>query len=270
VETDGRKAPMRVRDNTGAVVWSWDNPEPYGNSAPNEGLVGGSPFVFNLRYPGQWFDGSTGLVFNGYRDYNPSLGRYMEVDPLGLAAGMNPYAYVGGNPLTAVDPLGLSGFSITSAITGFGDGVNVLGFSPSENIRSGWGLYNPQCNPSYLTGVDVGRWFSVISPATGRIGYITRVAEIPGMVDSVEGAYAARVAVKAEYRSVFRGVVESFDRDPSLDYILEKEKELGSLRTIERSGVTSFKWNIGILGASVFSGLNKIISGGPSCGCRNH
>lgn len=99
--------PFEITDSTGSIVWSWANHESYGNSHPTEGIVGGQPFIFNLRFPGQWFDHETGLVQNGFRDYDPSLGRYVEVDPLGLAAGMNPYAYVGGNPLSGVDPSGL-------------------------------------------------------------------------------------------------------------------------------------------------------------------
>jgi filamentous hemagglutinin len=42
------------------------------------------------------------------RDYNPALGRYAQSDPLGLAAGVNTYGYVGQNPLWAIDPLGLT------------------------------------------------------------------------------------------------------------------------------------------------------------------
>jgi len=47
------------------------------------------------------------LNFNYFRDYNPTLGRYIESDPLGLLAGINTYGYVNGNPLTIIDPLGL-------------------------------------------------------------------------------------------------------------------------------------------------------------------
>ena len=48
-----------------------------------------------------------GLHKNGYRDYDPATGRYAESDPIGLAGGSNTFAYAVGNPLSAVDPLGL-------------------------------------------------------------------------------------------------------------------------------------------------------------------
>jgi RHS repeat-associated protein len=61
----------------------------------------------NLRFPGQLFDGETGLHYNYFRDYDPSIGRYVESDPIGLAAGPNTYAYAGANPLNASDATGL-------------------------------------------------------------------------------------------------------------------------------------------------------------------
>jgi hypothetical protein len=41
------------------------------------------------------------------RDYDPSVGRYIESDPIGLTAGVNTYSYVVSNPITRIDPLGL-------------------------------------------------------------------------------------------------------------------------------------------------------------------
>jgi RHS repeat-associated protein len=60
-----------------------------------------------LRYPGQYYQAETALSYNYFRDYDPATGRYIESDPIGLNGGINPYVYVGDDPVDAVDPLGL-------------------------------------------------------------------------------------------------------------------------------------------------------------------
>jgi len=61
---------------------------PFGETSSNPGLI-----VQNLRLPGQEFDADTGLYHNGFRNYIPAWGRYLESDPIGLAGGVNTYGY---------------------------------------------------------------------------------------------------------------------------------------------------------------------------------
>ncbi len=50
----------------------------------------------------------TGWVGFDNRDYIPGEARWAQQDPLGLAADNNSYRFVGNNPASLVDPLGLS------------------------------------------------------------------------------------------------------------------------------------------------------------------
>lgn len=101
VHNDRLGTPQLVTDTNQAVVWSTTY-QPYGTTA----LVI-SAITQNLRLPGQYFDSETGFHYNGFRDYIPGLGRYLESDPIGLRGGLNTYAYVEANPIIWSDPLGL-------------------------------------------------------------------------------------------------------------------------------------------------------------------
>ena len=63
----------------------------------------------------QYFDEESNLNYNYFRSYQPTQGRYTQSDPIGLGGGLNRFAYVGGNPLRYVDPLGLTQADIDNA-----------------------------------------------------------------------------------------------------------------------------------------------------------
>jgi RHS repeat-associated protein len=88
--------------------------------------------VVRLRFPGQLSLGVAGLNYNYYRDYDPKVGRYVESDPIGLDGGLNTYGYVGGNPLSFTDPLGLETLQcrkpLDALIHKFGSGAGQVAF----------------------------------------------------------------------------------------------------------------------------------------------
>jgi RHS repeat-associated protein len=112
IQTDHLGTPRALINQENKVVWYWQG-EAYGNSLPDSDPdKDGNKFVFNLRFPGQVYDQESGLHYNYHRDYDPSLGRYVESDPKGIDAGFNTFAYVNGSPVSGSDPLGL--FKITA------------------------------------------------------------------------------------------------------------------------------------------------------------
>jgi RHS repeat-associated protein len=75
---------------------------PYGNPRYSAGTVPTS-----IGFTGQQTDSVTGLDYYGARYYDPVAGVFLSADTVqGDAQGMNPYAYVSGNPETHVDPSG--------------------------------------------------------------------------------------------------------------------------------------------------------------------
>lgn len=114
--------PLQMTDGAKAVVWDAVL-SPWGEAV----MVSPPTTELDLRLVGQWLQSESGLHQNWMRDYDPSLGRYIQVDPLGLDAGPNLYAYVDGNPLNAVDFTGEVGFLVPILVGAGVGGVVDLG-----------------------------------------------------------------------------------------------------------------------------------------------
>ncbi|MBX3613591.1 MAG: DUF2235 domain-containing protein [Burkholderiaceae bacterium] len=142
IHADHLGTPIAVTDERGRVAWrgDWDA---FGGLARARG-----GFAQPLRLDGQYFDAETGLHDNVLRTYDPDAGRYLEPDPLGLAAGLDPFAYADGNPLVATDPLGL----ILFAFDGTGNGATGLNGEDVSNVRKFFEQYEDPAK-WYMAGV---------------------------------------------------------------------------------------------------------------------
>ncbi len=105
----------------------------------------GKPAATNsgrFQYTGQMWLPEIGLHYYKSRVYSPTLGRFLQTDPIDVEGGINLYAYVGNDPVNWVDPLGLCGVSGTNDLVvvaaclhhNFGPGSGAFGGRPTGSF----------------------------------------------------------------------------------------------------------------------------------------
>ncbi|MBK7786822.1 MAG: RHS repeat-associated core domain-containing protein [Gemmatimonadetes bacterium] len=89
-----------ARFRTGAKVKEFAE-APWGDAVADTGLV------VRYHFAGREYDSESGLYYMRARYYDPALGRWISEDPIGIAGGLNVYAYAGNDPVNLTDPSGL-------------------------------------------------------------------------------------------------------------------------------------------------------------------
>ena len=170
--------PLLATDAAGNVLWK-ENNRPYGDKLNAQPASAGN----KIGYHGKPFDDNTGLSYMGARYYDPVLGRFTGIDPVGFVEGnlhsFNRYAYASNNPYKFVDPdgryieRGIEALSITIGVA------------------------------SFASNIQQGNWLSATVDAMGVVADVAGVAVpgVPGVVGlgiraSREAADAATTAAK--------------------------------------------------------------------------
>ncbi|MEQ6205024.1 RHS repeat-associated core domain-containing protein, partial [Sulfitobacter sp. HNIBRBA2951] len=127
IRTDHIGRPIFATDTSGVKVWE-------ASYLPFGGVHVSTGATSDLRFPGQWFQSESGLHQNWMREYDPTTGRYIQADPLGLVAGVSVYGYALQNPGRFVDPNGENpvGWGIRFAVKKIG---NLLKRTPAQKKK---------------------------------------------------------------------------------------------------------------------------------------
>ncbi len=99
VRADHIGRPVFATNAAGVKVWSATY-SPFGGVHTSTGALP------SARFPGQWFQSESGLHLNWMRDYDPTTGRYLQADPLGLVDGASVYGHAAQSPMMNMDPSG--------------------------------------------------------------------------------------------------------------------------------------------------------------------
>jgi RHS repeat-associated protein len=99
---DGLGSVTGITDSNGSVIQRYDY-DSFGNIVSMLDPNFKQPYTYTSRE----YDEETGLYYYRTRYYNAKIGRFITEDPIGLAGGINQFAYVGNNPVNWIDPWGL-------------------------------------------------------------------------------------------------------------------------------------------------------------------
>ena len=177
---DKVRSVVAMSDASGNLVGSAYKYDVYGNCRTSIGACGaGEPFLFT----GQRFDPETGLYYYRARYYSPSLGRFLQTDPVGYKDDLDWYAYVGNDPTNKTDPTGKDAcdicvlFVFTVAVAGWEAHENTGGTTHQNDAATPSGpttneARGPQTAP--VAGADGPHSVPRPTPGNGPLkGYTT-------------------------------------------------------------------------------------------------
>ncbi|MEX2506156.1 MAG: RHS repeat-associated core domain-containing protein [Pseudohongiellaceae bacterium] len=140
VHNDHLGTPQKITDASRNVVWAGSY-KPFGEVTETVATIEN-----NIRFPGQYEDGESGLYYNYFRNFDFTLGRFLKSDPIGQNGGINTYLYAQSNPIHYIDKFGLNAFAAATA---------------NESTKPRGGPFGGKCGPE---GSQRSTWIPDATP----------------------------------------------------------------------------------------------------------
>ena len=135
------------------TIWQYN---PYGREIRSTGPTSEHmPYQFNTKYP----EGETGLVYYGYRFYDPDRGRWFNRDPIGENVGDNLYEMMGNGAVYELDKLGLfCGMGSNDSLIPDGGSLTIYDFTLAcqahGNCYDACGKTRKECDGAFLSDME--------------------------------------------------------------------------------------------------------------------
>jgi RHS repeat-associated protein len=158
---------------------------------------------------------ASGLLYRRHRYYDPASGRFTQPDPIGIAGGLNSYAYANGDPVNNRDPFGLCPKDVG------GDGKSER-LDDCEKGTSGYYAYTVAEGEGTVVNTVLGLGASCGESAYCEGAAIALAATTVGMVAGAGEALGLNQYLRAGMRT-FRGQREFRISGRILDWLTRKE-----------------------------------------------
>ncbi len=208
IATDQVGTPYLITDSSGKVMSSIVR-DPFGRVLSQD-----ESFELAIGFGGGIEDPATHLVRMGYREYDPSAGRWLSRDPVAFQGGdLNLYRYAGNDPTNEWDPSGLVGIDVSLCVgVCLGVKVNFTRQGWSTCMETGIGYGADVAVPTGLDGEPDATGLSVTAKAKVAVGSFASVA-----IEASHGLGLLGGCSKAGYQANLFGASAGLELDQNGD-----------------------------------------------------